>query len=99
MLATLVRFSLGSLVFYKFTNATREMLKYILVFEKEEGGEIRPSTFLFHARKKEIRDRTCILRATSFVVFLIMALFFTKNVVEVYRVLFKDHVSYQAELG
>ncbi len=28
-----------------------------------------------------------------------MTLFLTKNVVEVYRVLFKDHVSYRAELG
>ena len=84
----------------------RHLLKFILAFEKDvetpfaQESVIRPSTqSFFHTQRKEIRDRSSITRSLSHIVFAIMTLFLAKYGLMIYRVLVKDHVSLEAELG
>ena len=92
-------------IFFSFTKALRHFNKYIAVFEKEEESlyaevsTIRPTTQIFHMKRDEIKDRFCVSKTLTFSVVIIFMILGYKYVIEVYRLLLSEHVSFQVEMG
>ena len=100
MMSSSLIFMIAVSIFFSFTKSLRHFLKYIAVFEKEaeslysDMATIRPTTQIFHMQRSEIKDRFCMSKTMTFSVVIIFALITYKYGMEIYRLLYSNHVSF-----